>query len=45
MNEVQRAIINTVIRLIGARRWPSGRLITADERRYMASVLVLALVE
>ena len=41
MNEVQRALLDTIVLLIGAARWPSGRRITADERRYMAWVIYL----
>ena len=41
MNETQRALFNTIVELIGARTWPNGRRITADERRYMACVIHL----
>ena len=36
MNELQRALLGRVIELIGATRWPGGRRVTAQERRWLA---------
>jgi len=40
LTDVQAAMYRDLVRLVGARYWPSGRRITARDRRRIARFLV-----